>query len=206
MSNGRIVCIVDDDEAVRDSLSFLLETSGWANRVWASAEAFLADRNSVDAACVLTDVRMPGISGLDLVRKLKADGFDRPVIVMTGHGDIPLAVDAMKAGVADFLEKPIDDDLLLRALETATAQVHHPAADARPEVAEYRARFDALSPRERDVLVGVVAGKPNKVIAHDLGISPRTVEVYRAGLMSKSGAGSLSELVRMSIMAGIETS
>ncbi len=194
--------IVDDDEAMRDSLAFLLDASGWQTRLWSSAEDFLDHCDEAKVACVVTDVRMPGLSGLDLIRRLNERGFAAPVIVMTGHGDIPLAVDAMKSGVVDFLEKPIDDILLMRAIEAAVARGPG-SGSGDPEVQRIRERFEALSPRERDVLGGVVAGKPNKVIAYELGISPRTVEVYRAGLMTKSGAGSLSELVRMAVTAGI---
>lgn len=194
------VHIVDDDEAIRDSLSFLLDSAGWETRLWDSAESFLTEAADAQAACLITDVRMPGMSGLELVQALSAKGFSAPMIVMTGHGDIPLAVEAMKAGVVDFLEKPLDDDLLLRAIETAVAR--GPASpDEDPETLRIRERFETLSPRERDVLQGVVAGKPNKVIAYDLGISPRTVEVYRAGLMTKMAAGSLSDLVRMALTA-----
>lgn len=191
--------IVDDDEAIRDSLAFLLDTAGHTTRTWASGEAFLAAQ-PVKGGCLLTDVRMPGISGLELAARLKETGFTMPIIVMTGHGDIPLAVEAMKAGVVDFLEKPLDDDLLLRAIKLALERAKAGDGDNAPE---HRERFEALSPRERDVLAGVIAGKANKVIAYDLGISPRTVEVYRAGLMSKIGAGSVSELVRMAISAGV---
>jgi two-component system response regulator FixJ len=193
--------IVDDDDAIRDSLAFLLDASGWRTCLWPSAEAFLDGAGAARVACLITDVRMPGLSGLDLVQRLNARGFTAPIIVMTGHGDIPLAVDAMKAGVVDFLEKPINDELLMRALEAAVSQAPKAAPDD-PEIVRLRQRFKALSPRERDVMTGVVAGKPNKVIAQDLGISPRTVEVYRAGLMTKTGAGSLSELVRMALTLG----
>lgn len=201
MSGMGEIHIVDDDDAIRDSLSFLLDASGWVTRVWPSAESFLAEAKMTAVACLITDVRMPGLSGLDLVQRLNAQRFTAPIIVMTGHGDIPLAVDAMKAGVVDFLEKPINDDLLMRALEVAVTKSRKAAPDS-PEALETRKKFQSLSPRERDVLSGVVAGKPNKVIAYELGISPRTVEVYRAGLMSKTGAGSLSELVKMSMLAG----
>ena len=196
------VHIVDDDEAIRDSLSFLLDSAGWQTQMWPSAEAFLEQVGNVEAICVITDVRMPGMNGLQLVEALNSRDFTAPVIVMTGHGDIPLAVEAMKSGVVDFLEKPLDDDLLLRALDTAIAR--GPARQGEdPETQGIRERFETLSPRERDVLKGVVAGKANKVIAFELGISPRTVEVYRAGLMTKMGAGSLSELVRMALIAGL---
>jgi two-component system response regulator FixJ len=151
---------------------------------------------------LITDVRMPQMSGLELVHALNAKNFGLPILMITGHGDVPLAVEAMKAGVADFIEKPFDDEVLLGAIEGALARSRsdHSADDERQALA---ARFEALSPRERDVLAGVLAGKANKVIAYDLGISPRTVEVYRAGLMSKTGANSLSQLVRMALGLGM---
>jgi two-component system response regulator FixJ len=197
-----VIHIVDDDEAIRHALTFQLQTAGYAVQDYVSAEAFLDAVPQGILGCVITDVRMPGITGLELVHRLKALGFCQPIIMMTGHGDIPLAVEAMKAGVIDFIEKPLDDELLLRAIVAALTA----AATPEEEAAERRAlnaRFDSLSPRERDVLVGVVAGKANKIIAYDLGISPRTVEVYRAGLMSKTGAASLSALVRMALALGL---
>jgi two-component system response regulator FixJ len=200
----KLIHIVDDDEAIRDSLAFQLETAGYETLAYASAEEFLDAAASAEAGCVLTDVRMPGLSGLEMVQRLRAMGFRQPIVMMTGHGDVPLAVEAMKAGVVDFIEKPLDDERLTRALDNALNTAAAPLPDD-AQSRELRARFEALSPRERDVLHGVVAGKPNKIIAYDLGISPRTVEVYRAGLMSKSGAGSLSELVRMALTLGIET-
>lgn len=199
--DSQSVHIIDDDEAIRDSLVFQLETSGYAVRAYGSAEDFLADLPKA-AGCVITDVRMPGMSGLELIQRLKTIGFHQPVIVMTGHGDIPLAVEAMKAGVIDFIEKPLDEVILMRSVRLALAA----AATPEQEASERRAlqtRFKSLSPREHDVLIGVLAGKANKVIAFDLGISPRTVEVYRAGLMSKTGASSLSELVRMALTLGL---
>jgi two-component system response regulator FixJ len=197
-----VVLVVDDEDAIRHSLAFQLAPAGYSTMAYASAEDFLEAAATVDVGCVLTDVRMPGLSGLEMVQKLNAIGFRQPIVMMTGHGDVPLAVEAMKAGVVDFIEKPLDDERLMRALDNALKRAAEPAAAAE-EVRELRARFEALSPRERDVLHGVVAGKPNKIIAYDLGISPRTVEVYRAGLMSKTGAGSLSELVRMALALGL---
>lgn len=201
METDQLVHVVDDDDAIRDSVQFQLETAGFAVRTYPSAEAFLRAMASASPGCVLTDLRMPGMSGMELVHALTERGFDQPIIMMTGHGDIAVAVEAMKAGVSDFIEKPVEDDNLLRVIrEVLTAR----SADENAERAsEVKARFAALSPREHDVLLGVVAGKPNKVIAFDLGISPRTVEVYRAGLMTKSGASSLSELVRMALIAGL---
>lgn len=197
----RLVHIIDDDEAMRDSLVFLLDTAGHRVRASASAEAFLKTLPDPTLGCVVTDIRMPDMTGLDLVKALKASGYDYPVIVITGHGDVALAVDAMKAGVVDFIEKPFDDEALLAAISVAFDRL---AATGRasPERQATEARIAELSPRERDVLRGVVDGKPNKVIAHELGISPRTVEVYRANLMTKMQAASLSELVRMALIAG----
>lgn len=199
MSSG-LVHVIDDDEAMRQSLEFLLDTAGYAARTYESAPQFLQHLGSLEPGCIVTDVRMPEMNGLELVRRLTAEGVTLPVIVLTGHGDVPLAVEAMKAGVKDFLEKPFDDEVLLAAVAAALDS----GQEARREEAE-RHRFEtmlaALSPREKDVLHGVVAGKANKVIAHELGISPRTVEVYRANVMTKTGAASLSDLVRMALLA-----
>jgi two-component system response regulator FixJ len=196
------VHVVDDDEAIRDSVAFQLQTAGYETQVYDSAESFLAALPQVTRGCVLTDVRMPGLSGLELVLKLVKLGFKDPIIMMTGHGDVPLAVEAMKAGVVDFIEKPLDDDILLTAIARALSK---PAAVEQQDEQRmaWKARFALLSPRERDVLTGVIAGKPNKIIAYELGISPRTVEVYRAGLMTKTEASSLSELIRMALRLGL---
>jgi len=190
-----VVHVVDDDDV------FQLETAGYAARDHASAEVFLDALPRALPACVITDVRMPGLNGLELVHRLKALGFKAPIIMMTGHGDIPLAVEAMKAGVVDFIEKPLDDEILLRAVGSALSKTATPEQDDALKC-ERRARFDSLSPRERDVLTGVIAGKPNKIIAYDLGISTRTVEVHRAGVMTKTAAASLSELIRMALSLG----
>ena len=194
----RIVHVVDDDDAVRDSLVFLLGAAGLAARPWPSAEALLSGLTPTSAGCVLTDVRMPGLSGLDLLRRLRATHPRLPVVVMTGHGDVSLAVDAMKAGAADFIEKPFDDEVLVATLSEALglAQEADAGANERAAIAQRHAQ---LSTRERQVLSGVVRGSANKTIAADLGISPRTVEVYRANLMSKMAARNLSELVRMTL-------
>lgn len=193
------VHVIDDDSAMRDSLRFLLESSGFTVITYESALHFLEAHPSAVSGCIVTDVRMPDMTGLQLVRLLNARGIRSPVIVITGHGDVPLAVEAMKEGVVDFLEKPFDEDRLLDAIGRAAATAE--AAQAR-ERERQRAKdaFDALSSREAEVLQGVVAGKLNKTIAAELGISPRTVEVYRANLMTKTGAGSVSELVRMHIL------
>lgn len=199
--DGRLVHVIDDDDAVRESLSFLLETSGYTVQTYDSANRFLSHLPAAEGCCVITDIRMPGLTGLELTAKLKASGFAAPIIVITGHGDIPLAVEAMKAGVADFIEKPFDDEAILRAIDNAfAARASMPAPSA--EQTELRARIELLSPREQQVLDGLVAGKANKVVAIELDISPRTVEVYRANVMTKMRAGSLSELVRMAMIAG----
>ena len=196
-----LVHIIDDDAAMRDSLVFLLDTAGFRVTASASAAEFLRTVPDPRLGCIVTDIRMPDMTGLELIKVLRAGGHAYPVVVITGHGDVPLAVEAMKAGVIDYIEKPFDDEALLDAIRIAF-RVRNDQADASPERQAIRARLDDLSPRERDVLGGVVAGKPNKIIANDLGISPRTVEVYRANLMTKMGAGSLSELVRMALVAG----
>ncbi len=194
-----IIHVIDDDAAMRESLAFLLDTQGFETCVHESAGAFLASINDHPVDCIVTDVRMPDMTGLDLVRKLKADGVTSPVIVMTGHGDIALAVEAMKAGVIDFIEKPFPNEILIAAISEAL-QSGGPQRDAHLDAER---RLEALSPRERDVLAGVVAGKVNKVIAYELEISPRTVEIYRANLMSKTGARNFSDLMRIALAAGL---
>ena len=197
-----IVYVIDDDDAVRQSLEFLLKTAGISARGFDSARAFLEVLPAIKSGCIITDVRMPEITGIDLLRRLKESGVDIPVIVITGHGDISLAVEAMKIGAVDFLEKPFDDDLLLAAVRSAL-NTEAGAARHKAELADIHDKLAALSNRERQVLEGLVAGKANKVIAFDLGISPRTVEIYRANLMTKMSANSLSDLVRMAMTAGI---
>jgi two-component system, LuxR family, response regulator FixJ len=201
-SDKAIVHVIDDDQASRDSLSFLLQTASIDVQTHSSATAFLDRLAELQAGCVITDVRMPGLSGIDLLRKLKDLDMDVPVIVITGHGDVPLAVEAMKIGAADFLEKPFDDEVLLASVRSALRQ-RAGEQKRHSERTEIDARLAALSNRERDVLTGLVAGRANKQIAYDLGISPRTVEIYRANLMNKMQAGSLSELVRMALIAGM---
>jgi two-component system response regulator FixJ len=202
METDVVVHVIDDDDAVRESLSFLLKTSGLAVRTYENATAFLRDDPKAKSGCIVTDVRMPDISGLDLLRRLRELHVGLPVIVITGHGDVPLAVEAMKAGALDFLEKPFDDDALLTSVNAA---LRHQGANAKREAdrAGVVEKLASLSNRERQVLEGLVAGHPNKTIAFDHGISPRTVEIYRANLMSKMQAGSLSELVRMALVGGI---
>jgi len=199
MTSG-VVHVIDDDAAMRDSLSFLLESAELAARTYESAVVFLDHLQGLEPGCILTDVRMPQMSGLELIARLKALGVGLPVIVMTGHADVPLAIEAMKAGVHDFIEKPFDDEALLSTIRSALAQAKD-QAERTGEMAAIRAKLESLSAREREVLDGLVAGNANKVIAFDLGISPRTVEIYRANVMTKMGAGSLSELVRMTLAA-----
>jgi two-component system response regulator FixJ len=193
--------VIDDDEAMRESLSFLLDSAGIRARTYESAVAFLQQLDGLEPGCIVTDVRMPEMNGLELVRRLKERGVQQPVIVITGHGDVPLAVEAMKAGVIDFLEKPFDDEALLQAVRSAL-DAREREDQQHGEKRRFEAMLEGLSPREQEVLRGVIAGKPNKVIAYDLGISPRTVEVYRANVMTKTGASGLSELVRMALLAG----
>ena len=197
-----VIYVIDDDDAVRQSLEFLLKTAGYAVRGFESAKAFLEILPELKSGCIITDVRMPEISGIDLLRNVKDHGADIPVIVITGHGDISLAVEAMKLGAVDFLEKPFDDDQLLDALKSTLSR-DADKAEQKAELSEIHNKLAALSNRERQVLDGLVAGKANKVIAFDLGISPRTVEIYRANLMTKMAANSLSDLVRMAMTAGI---
>ena len=203
MASDRTVHVIDDDDAVRDSLSFMLRAAGMEVRAYESAVAFLGARPGELAGCVVTDVRMPGLSGIELLQRLREDGVALPVIVMTGHADVPLAVEAMRLGAIDFIEKPFDDDTLLASIHSALdRQVEDERRNARK--AEILLKLATLSGRERQVLDGLVAGNPNKTIAFDLGISPRTIEVYRANVMTKMQAATLSDLVRMALIAGIQ--
>ena len=199
MAADGVVHVIDDDAAVRQSLAFLLSTAGLAVRVHDSAVAFLKVLPEIKDGCVVTDVRMPGIDGLELQRRLGELEKHLPVIVMTGHGDVPLAVEAMKAGAVDFIEKPFDDEVMLSAIRAALAR-NADDRERNARAAAIQERIARLSDRERDVLDRLVAGKANKVIAYELGISPRTVEVYRANVMTKMQADSLSELVRMALI------
>jgi two-component system response regulator FixJ len=200
MATDMIVHVIDDDDAARDSLAFLLDCAGLKARSYASADAFLKTKPPLDQACIVTDVRMPGLSGIELMHALKAQGSDVPVIVITGHADVPLAIQAMKAGAAEFIEKPFSDETILGAIKSVVDR----RADTDALEAERRQvleRLATLSQREREVLEGLVAGHANKVIAFDLDISARTVEVYRANAMAKMQARSLSEVVRMMTIA-----
>jgi two-component system response regulator FixJ len=201
-----LVHVIDDDEAVRVSIGFRLEMADLPNRTYAGPLDFLAVAASLKAGCIVTDVRMPDMSGLELIRRLRDRGVTLPVIVITGHGDLPLAVEALREGVKDFIEKPFDDEVLLAAIRRALAVPAAPAGGQAGGVDNEGSRFEdllaSLSQREREVLEGVVAGKLNKTIGYELGISPRTVEVYRAKMMHKTGAMNLSELVRIALKAG----
>ncbi len=202
MAADAIVHVIDDDEAVRQSLEFLLRTAGVTARTYESASAFLNALPMVETGCVITDVRMPGISGIELLRRLGEMQIRLPVIVITGHGDVPLAVEAMKNGAVDFLEKPFEDELLIGSVRSALDRLQQNVLRD-GQRAEVEARLATLTNREREVLEGLVAGKPNKIIAFDLAISPRTVEIYRANVMTKMAAASLSELVRMALVSGV---
>jgi two-component system response regulator FixJ len=202
MANSSEVYVIDDDEALRRSVTFLLGTAGLSSRAYDGAEAFLAAAKGLAPGCVITDVRMPGMDGIELVRRMGELNLQHPAIVMTGHADVPLAVEAMKAGAFDFIEKPFSDDVLLGSVRAAL-DAENRASQNDLAKRRYLETFAGLSPREREVLQHVVAGKTSKVIAYDLGISPRTVEVYRASMMMKTGARSLSELVRMALLAGL---
>ena len=202
MPNNQVVHVIDDDADVRQSLAFLLSTAGLAVRVHESGAAFLKVLSGTQDGCIVTDVRMPGIDGIELQKRLNAANSTMPVIVMTGHGDIALAVEAMKAGAMDFIEKPFDDEIMLAAIKSALAR-RSSEIERGSASSEIQSRLDLLSERERQVLNGLVAGKPNKIIAYDLGISARTVEIYRANVMTKMRADSLSSLVRMALLAGL---
>lgn len=202
MTTSAVIYLIDDDDAVRQSLAFALTTAGLAVRAYEFAVAFLEALPGVQPGCVVTDVRMPGIDGLELQRRLNEQAVNLPVIIITGHGDVRLAVEAMKAGAIDFIEKPFDDDILLAAIQNAIERYDR-TGEREQEAAQTRARLASLSPRETEVLHGLLAGHPNKTIAYDLKLSARTVEVHRANVMTKMGAGSLSDLVRMALIADL---
>ncbi|MCJ2025959.1 response regulator FixJ [Methylobacterium sp. J-067] len=199
---GRLVHVVDDDEAMRESLTFLLWTAGFEVIAYESGTELLERLKRSASGCILTDIRMPGLDGLDLLRNLRATGHKLPIVMMTGHGEVPVAVEAMKLGACDFLEKPFDDTSLLHTLSSALDRDGLvPASD--PSLLDFVRRVGTLTERERQVLDALVAGGTSKEIARLLDISPRTVEIYRAKLMSKTRAGNLQELVRWSVLAGI---
>lgn len=199
-ANEPIVYVIDDDESARHSLEFLLDVAGIRVRSFASADAFLKSSPPLSGASVVTDVRMPGTSGVELAEKLQQSDAAVPVIVITGHADVPLAIQAMKAGAADFIEKPFDEETMLSAIHKALT-VSTGEEQIRNERREVLDRLALLSAREREVVDGLVEGKANKMIAFDLDISPRTVEVYRANAMMKMQARTLSDLVRMVTIA-----
>lgn len=196
------VYVIDDDEAMRDSLNFLLDSADFKVSLFETALKFLDVLPSLDFGCVVSDVRMPGLDGIELLKRMKAGNSTFPIVIMTGHGDVPLAVEAMKLGAVDFLEKPFEDDRLIGMIETAIRQAE-PTARSEAVAHDIAARVATLSPRERQVMDGLVAGLSNKLIARDYDISPRTIEVYRANVMTKMQANSLSELVRLAMRAGL---
>jgi len=198
---GRVY-VIDDDEAMRDSLHFLLDTANYRVTLFETAVAFLDALPGLAFGCVVSDVRMPGLDGIELLKRMKADHSTFPIVIMTGHGDVPLAVEAMKLGAVDFLEKPFEDDRLVGMIETAIHRAE-PAARSEALTQDIAARVATLSPRERQVMDGLIAGLSNKLIARDYDISPRTIEVYRANVMTKMQANSLSELVRLAMRAGL---
>src|SRR5512138_3187466 len=200
MPRGKVY-VIDDDEAMRDSLQFLLSSADYEVTLFESAQVFLDKLGGLDFGCVVSDVRMPGIDGIEMLRRLKSLQSPFPVIIMTGHGDVPLAVEAMKLGAVDFLEKPFDDSLLVAMVESGLRRAE-PEARNEALTREIAVRVESLSPRERQVMDGLVAGLSNKAIAREYDISPRTIEVYRANVMTKMQAGSLSELVRLAMRAG----
>jgi two-component system response regulator FixJ len=200
MSENLFIHIVDDDPAVRDSLAFVLGAAGWKVRTYESGLELLGSVANLEPGLIITDVRMPGMTGLELVEKLKGLGVVHPVIVLTGHADVSMAVDAMKSGVVDFLEKPVDGEALLAAVQLGIAR-SAPDKD-QGKRAEILAKLAHLTARERDVFNAVAAGESNKSAAILLGISPRTVEIYRANVMEKMQARSLADLVRMSLIVG----
>lgn len=197
------VHVVDDEEAVRKSMAFLLTMAGFTVRVYESATGFLAIAPTIRNGCLVTDLRMPDMSGVELLRNMKSADLRIPSIVITGHGDVPMAVEAMKAGALDFIEKPFEDELLIAAVKHAAMQLSD-IRDDQEDVEAIHLRLSELTDRERQVLSSVVEGLANKTIAYDLNISPRTVEVHRANVMSKMKAKSLPELVRMAVAAKLD--
>ena len=200
---GRIVHLVDDDEAIRRSASFMLRTARYLVKTYGSGMELMAVVGTLEPGCILLDVRMPGMDGIEVQQALKDKGVLLPVIVMTGHGDVNVAVQAMKAGAVDFIEKPFEKAVLMSAIEEGFTRIEQ-TGRGRARADEARVRLDALTPREREVLQGLARGHPNKTIAFDLDISPRTVEIHRANLMTKLGVASLSEALRIAFAAGLD--
>jgi two-component system response regulator FixJ len=201
MAHRGKVYVIDDDEAMRDSLDFLLAAADFQVSLFETALDFLDALSTLDFGCVVSDVRMPDIDGIELLKRLKAGGSLFPVVIMTGHGDVPLAVEAMKLGAMDFLEKPFEDDRLIGMIEAALRRAE-PSVKNEAATIEIQSRIASLSPRERQVMDGLIAGLSNKLIAREYDISPRTIEVYRANVMTKMQAASLSELVRLAMRGG----
>lgn len=202
MASSKLVHIVEDDESMRRSTSFALKTSGYAVETWVSGSAFLKDVRHVEHGCILLDIRMPGIDGLEVQKVLAERGVTMPIVIMTGHGDIAIAVRTMKAGAVDFLEKPFEKSALVAAIEAAFDQIAK-ADEVVARAAEAQVILGILTPREREVLEGLAQGFPNKTIAYDLGISPRTVEVHRANVMTKLQVNYLSDALRIAFAAGM---
>jgi two-component system response regulator FixJ len=200
MADKRLVHIVDDEDSIRRSAKFMLSTSGYAVETWESGVAFLKEAKTAEPGCILLDVRMPEMDGLEVQQALNERGITMPVIILTGHGDIGIAVRAMKAGAVDFIEKPFEKAVLMSAIEAAHARLEKNAADLERNE-EAHVMLGKLTGREREVLDGLAKGLPNKTIAYDLDISPRTVEVHRANLMTKLGVRSLSEALRIAFAA-----
>jgi two-component system, LuxR family, response regulator FixJ len=196
----KLVHIVDDDDSVRRSAAFMLKHAGYRVESHISGVEFLKEAKSAERGCVLLDVRMPEMDGLEVQQEMAKRGIDMPVVILTGHGDIAVAVRAMRAGAVNFIEKPYEKEALLRAIEEAYARLDR-SHDREMKAGEARIRLASLTGRERDVLNGLVAGYPNKTIAYDLGISPRTVEIYRANMMEKLRVRSLSEALRIAFIA-----
>ena len=204
MNGAKTVFIVDDDPAIRDSLQAMLTIAGYSTRTFETAKELLDSCDESTVGCVLLDVRMPDMNGLDVQRQLNLDGIGLRVIIITGHGDIQMAVRAMREGAVDFIEKPFSKEVIVDSIERSFRGTPGQTASAGPDVSdEKHERLERLTPRERDVLEQLVIGHPNKVIAYELDISPRTVEVHRARVMEKMNARNLSQLVRMAIAAGI---
>lgn len=203
MSQEATVCVVDDDEAVRDSLQVLLETMGYRVNAYDSGVEFLENCALQEAGCVLVDVRMPKMSGLEVQQRLRTDRPELPVIIVTGHGDVPMAVQAMRSGAVDFIEKPFDEDMLLASVESAMslARKSHEEDELKASI---RTNIARLTPREREVFDRLIIGHANKVVARKLNCSPRTVEIHRARIMEKMAATSIAHLVRMALAADIE--
>ncbi len=201
MTTHKVVHVIDDDAAIRDAVGLLLSTEGFTVHTYASAPAFLKAVAHNREGCVVTDVRMPEMNGIDLITKMREDRISMPVIVLTAHADVPLAVEAMKLGAIDLLEKPFDDDALIAAVDAALERLDAEETRSRETVA-IKNRLATLTRRENEILAGLLRGLSNKVIAHDLGISIRTAEVHRANIMAKMRAGNLAELVKMALAAG----